>query len=151
MHYDTYKQLKTYLILITHQQTKTYITQVVTNVKQPPMEGPHRPNSEEDQLYAWVSPKEPMDQQHRHKMLLKLQPTRASTSSAHIRILCLCMEHTHRATLKQTGNGAKEDCQVLYKQLSQYQQCDRNVRRSSTGNIKSLDKRRYNSPCSSRS
>ena len=34
------------------------------HVKQPTMEGPHRQYSEEDQLYAWISPKEHADQQH---------------------------------------------------------------------------------------
>ena len=62
------------------------------------MEGPHRPNGEEDQLYAWISPKEPADQQHRHKSWSFL-----STSSAHISILCLCMEPTHRTIKTQAG------------------------------------------------
>ena len=130
------------------------------HVKQPPMEGPYRPNSVESkkddkdqesmqsmtqdttwesdkitirhhkgQLYAWISPKEPADQQHRHKSSL------LSISSAHIRILYRCMEPTHRTIKTQAGNGAKEGCQVPYKHVSQYQQCDRNARRSSLGNI----------------
>ena len=56
---------------------------------EPPMEGPHRPNSENGQLYAWISPKEPADQQHRYKSCSILL-----TSLAHIRLLCLCMDPT---------------------------------------------------------
>ena len=103
------------------------------HVKQPPMEEKHRPNSEEGQLYAWISQKESADQQHRHKSCSLL-----STSSIRIRIPCLCMEPIHRSIITQAGNGAKEGCQVLYKHVSQYQQCDRNARRSSMGNIRAL-------------
>ena len=37
------------------------------------------------------------------------------------------MEPTHRTIKTQAGNGTKEGCQVLYKQISQYQQCDRKL------------------------
>ena len=97
------------------------------------MEEKHRPDGEEGQLYAWISQKEPADKQHRHKSRSLL-----STSSARIRILCLCMEPIHRSIITQAGNGAKEGCQVLYKHVSQYQQCDRKARRSSMGNIRAL-------------
>ena len=45
-------------------------------------------------------------------------------------------EPTHRTTKTQAGNGAMEGCQELYKQVSQYQQCDRNARKYSMGNIR---------------
>ena len=98
------------------------------------MEGPHRPNSEEGQLYAWISPKESADHQHRHKscsiLIALVQPTLEYCA-------LICMEPTHRSTKTQAGNGAKEGCQVLYKQVSQYQQCDKNAR-SSMENIRVL-------------
>ena len=46
------------------------------------------------------------------------------------------MEPTHRPINTQVGNGAKEGGQILYKQISQYQQCDGNATRSSVGNIR---------------
>ena len=68
------------------------------HVKQPPMEGPHRPNSEEGQLYVRISPKEPADHQHRHKSCSIL-----STSSAHIRILCLDLYGAHTQIHQNTS------------------------------------------------
>ena len=44
--------------------------------------------------------------------------------------------HTDRPINTQVGNGAKEGGQILYKQISQYQQCDGNATRSSVGNIR---------------
>ena len=65
--------------------------------------------------------------------------TKAAAYSALVRptleyCALICMEPTHRSIKTQAGNGAKEGCQVLYKQVSQYQQCDKNAR-SLMGNI----------------
>ena len=76
------------------------------------MEGSHRPNSEEGQLYTGTPMKEPAYQQQWHQSCSLF-----NTCSAYLGILCLCMESLHstiKYKLEMVQRRAARYCTTRY-------------------------------------